>query len=226
MTAGVTQTVKPILYSFRRCPYAMRARLAISLAEQQVVLREVVLRDKPEHMLEISPKGTVPVLQLIDGTVLEESFDIAMWALKLNDPQNLLANADQLDQMLAMIEENDGTFKDALDRYKYANRFPEQTDVDYRQQGELFIKKLEQRLRSHEYLFGDKASFADIAIMPFVRQFAHVDKAWFDQADYPAVQRWLAHWLTSDVFLSIMSKYEQWQPDQDPVDFPMTVRDH
>ena len=219
-TAGVRQTVKPILYSFRRCPYAMRARLAISLAEQQVELREVVLRDKPEQMLEISPKGTVPVLQLADGTVLEESFDITLWALKLNDPQQLLADDDQLTEMLAMIEENDGDFKDALDHYKYANRFPEQTDVDYRQQGELFIAKLEQRLTNGQYLFGDKASLADIAVMPFVRQFAHVDKAWFDQADYPAVQRWLAYWLTSDVFLSIMPKYEQWQPDNAVVTFP------
>jgi len=160
----------------------MRARLAISLAEQQVELREVVLRDKPEHMLEISPKGTVPVLQLANGMVLEESFDIAMWALQINDPQQLLADDSQLAQMMVMIEENDGEFKDALDRYKYANRFPEETDVDYREQGELFIAKLEQRLSEHKYLFGDKASLADIVIMPFVRQFAHVDKVWFYQA--------------------------------------------
>jgi len=213
--------LKPILYSFRRCPYAMRARLAIVYAQQQVELREVVLRDKPEHMLEISPKGTVPVLQLADGSVLEESFDIAQWALQLNDPQQLLGDDAQLAQMLAMIEENDAEFKDNLDRYKYANRFPEQSEVDYRQQGELFLAKLEQRLQVTTYLFGDKPSFADIAIMPFVRQFAHVDKAWFDQADYPALQRWLAHWLTSDVFLNIMPKYEQWQEGDAGVEFPL-----
>lgn len=210
------------MYSFRRCPYAMRARLALLYSQQQVELREVVLRDKPEQMLEISPKGTVPVLQLADGTVLEESFDIALWALKLNDPQQLLADPDQLAEMLAMIEENDEEFKGWLDYYKYAVRFPEQTEEYYRQQGELFIAKLEQRLSATTYLFGESPSLADISVMPFVRQFAHVDKRWFDQADYPAVQRWLAAWLTSEEFTSIMPKYEQWQSDHAVVVFPNT----
>ncbi|PWQ97548.1 glutathione S-transferase [Leucothrix arctica] len=214
--------MKPILYSFRRCPYAMRARLAIVYAGQQVELREVVLRDKPEQMLALSPKGTVPVLQLAEGGLLEESLDIALWALRLNDPQQLLADENQLAEMLVMVKENDGEFKDNLDRYKYANRFPEQSETDYRQQGELFIAKLEQRLAATTYLFGSKPSFADIAIMPFVRQFAHVDKRWFDEADYPAVQRWLSHWLASEMFLSIMPKYEQWQESHDAVTFPNT----
>ena len=213
---------KPILYSFRRCPYAMRARLAILFAQQQVELREVVLRDKPEQMLAISPKGTVPVLQLADGTVLEESFDIALWALKLNDPQQLLADPEQLAEMLAMIEENDEEFKGWLDYYKYAVRFPEQTEEYYRQQGEIFLAKLEQCLMTSDYLFGDSPSLADISVMPFVRQFAHVDKRWFDQADYPAVQRWLAAWLSSDEFATIMPKYEQWQSDNAIVVFPNT----
>jgi glutathione S-transferase len=200
----------------------MRARLAILFAQQQVDLREVVLRDKPEQMLMISPKGTVPVLLLTDGTVLEESFDIALWALKLNDPQQLLADPEQLAEMLAMIEENDEEFKGWLDYYKYAVRFPEQTEEYYRQQGEVFLAKLEQRLTTSDYLFGDTPSLADISVMPFVRQFAHVDKRWFDQADYPAVQRWLVAWLSSDEFASIMPKYEQWQSDNAIVVFPNT----
>nr|CAA6808697.1 MAG: Glutathione S-transferase [uncultured Thiotrichaceae bacterium] len=196
----------PTLYSFRRCPYAIRTRLALHYAEQSVDLHEVSLRDKPAEMLAISPKATVPVLQLPDGTVLEESLDIMLWALGLNDPQQLLPVGSELDEALALITENDGEFKHWLDHYKYAVRHPEQSPEYYRQHGEVFLQKLEARLTENTYLSGSKITLSDIAIVPFVRQFAFVDKHWFDAAQYPALQRWLAVWLTSEVFLAVMAK--------------------
>ena len=170
------------LYSFRRCPYAMRARLGIVFAELNVELREIELKNKPAPMLAISPKGTVPVLQLSasDGTsgrVLEESQDILMWALERHDPQGLLDT--DLSRAQALIQQNDDEFKYWLDRYKYADRHPQQTQLEYRQQGEVFLQQLEQLLTEHSYLLGDRISVADIAIMPFVRQFAHVDREVF-----------------------------------------------
>lgn len=196
----------PTLYSFRRCPYAMRARLAIAYAEQAVHKIEVELRNKPAEMLALSPKGTVPVLQLSDGTVLEESLDIMLWALGRHDPQQLLPSGQSLADTLALIQHNDGEFKHWLDHYKYAIRFPEQPPAYYRTQGEHFLRLLEQRLQQSAYLFGEQVTLGDIAIMPFVRQFAHVDKAWFDKAPYPALQRWLSEWLAADVFAQIMAK--------------------
>jgi glutathione S-transferase len=196
----------PTLYSFRRCPYAIRSRLALHYAELSVDIHEVSLRDKPAEMIAISPKATVPVLQLADGTVLEESLDIVLWALRENDPQQLLPAEDELAETLALIAENDGEFKNWLDHYKYATRYPEQTPEYYRQQGEVFLQKLEQRLSEYRYLSGSAITLSDIAIVPFVRQFAYVDKGWFDGADYPALQRWLAAWLTSEVFVGVMAK--------------------
>jgi len=208
----------PILYSFRRCPYAMRARLGLCYAEQTVELREVILRDKPAELSQISPKATVPVLQLDSVIVVDESVDIARWALAQHDPQHLLgASSAQQTEMNALIADNDGEFKHWLDRYKYADRYPEHTEHYYREQGELFLRRLEQRLSQQMYLFGEAVSLADIAIMPFVRQFAHVKKSWFDAANYPALQRWLAAWLQSDAFLQIMPKYPQWQAGELPL---------
>lgn len=198
--------IAPVLYSFRRCPYAIRSRLALQYAGQMVDLQEVSLRDKPPEMLAISPKGTVPVLQLADGTVLEESLDIMLWALRKDDPSQLLPAADELPETLALIAANDGDFKHWLDRYKYAVRHPEHSPEYYRQQGEVFLQQLEQRLSQTTYLSGEQITLSDIAIVPFVRQFAFVDKAWFDAADYPALQRWLENWLASDVFLRVMAK--------------------
>lgn len=197
---------EPLLYSFRRCPYAMRARLALYFSKLSYRKFEVSLKDKPAEMLEISPKGTVPVLQLSDGEVIEESLDIALWALKQNDPQNLLQNADALIEMLSLVERNDGEFKHWLDRYKYADRHLENTPEHYRSQGEVFLAQLEIRLAPQPFLMGDKASFADIAIMPFVRQFAHVDKSWFEQSPHRHLQQWLAYWLESTAFTKIMAK--------------------
>lgn len=211
----------PVLYSFRRCPYAMRARLAIAAAGIQVVLREVVLKDKPEALLAISPKATVPVLQTSDS-VLEESQDIALWAFQQSDPagfwQPLTAEQQQL--TLSLIAETDGDFKEALDRYKYADRYPEKSQLSYRQQGETFLAKLEQILSFQSFLITQQPTLADIAVMPFIRQFAMVDQNWFNHADYPQLQRWLNSFLKSAIFKRIMQHYPQWQPGDETVLFP------
>lgn len=211
------------LYSFRRCPYAMRARLGLLFAEQQVELREIVLRNKPAQMLAISPKGTVPVLQLAEDAsgkrqVIEESREILEWALAQNDPQGLL-NTD-LVRANALIEQNDNNFKHWLDRYKYFDRHPERSQLEYRQQGEVFLQELESLLAKHNYLLGDSISIADIAIMPFVRQFAHVDREVFYSLPYPHLQQWLKDWLEHPVFLQAMVKYQPWQKGDALVVFP------
>lgn len=211
------------LYSFRRCPYAMRARLGIVFAELSVELREIELKNKPAPMLAISPKGTVPVLQLSasDGTsgrVLEESQDILMWALERHDPQGLLDT--DLSRAQALIQHNDDEFKYWLDRYKYADRHPQQTQLEYRQQGEVFLQQLEQLLTEHSYLLGDRISVADIAIMPFVRQFAHVDREVFFSLPYPYLQQWLTRWLEHPAFTQVMYKFKPWQEGDERVVLP------
>ncbi len=207
------------LYSFRRCPYAMRARLGLLFAELSVELREITLKNKPVSMLAISPKGTVPVLQLIDGTVIEESREIIIWALKHNDPQALL-NSDTFEQANALIDKNDNEFKYWLDRYKYADRHTEMTETEYRQKGEMFLKNLEQLLIKNTFLLADSATIADIAIMPFVRQFAHVDREVFKSLPYPNLQRWLKYWLDHPLFVITMTKYQPWEQDDETVVFP------
>ena len=207
----------PILYSFRRCPYAMRARLAIRVAAIQVELREVVLKHKPAQLLSASPKGTVPVLVLPDGCVIDESRDIMDWALQQYDPQNWLAySATELN---ALIDENDRHFKPNLDGYKYADRHPQPASF-YRLQAEAFLQQLEARLKPQRYLLGDNISLADMAILPFIRQFAHVDLDWFNRAPYPNVQQWLHDFLEGEEFAAVMKKYPAWQPDQTPQLFP------
>lgn len=211
------------LYSFRRCPYAMRARLGILFAELTVELREIVLKAKPVQMLAISPKGTVPVLELVtvEGAqkgVIEESREILLWALQQNDPQGLLST--DLGKAYALIEQNDNEFKHWLDRYKYADRHPERTALEYRQQGELFLQQLEKRLVEHKYLLGNSISIADIGIMPFVRQFAHVDQEVFFSLPYPNLQCWLRDWLEQPAFQQVMVKYQPWRDGDDMVLFP------
>ncbi|WP_082785643.1 glutathione S-transferase [Psychrobacter sp. P2G3] len=208
----------PLLYSFRRCPYAIRARLGILFAEQQVELREIVLKNKPSQMVAISPKGTVPVLQLTDGKVIEESREIMEWALEQKDPQGLL-DAEILSQANALIDKNDNDFKHWLDRYKYADRHLEMTQKEYRLQGEEFLQVLEELLSNKHYLLGDKVTIADIGIMPFVRQFAHVDRDVFYNLPYPNLQRWLQHWLEHPLFLQAMSKFQPWQEEDEEVVF-------
>ena len=207
------------LYSFRRCPYAMRARLGLLFAELSVELREITLKNKPTQMLAISPKGTVPVLQLIDGTVIEESREIMMWALEQNDPQGLLDTA-VFSQAEALIAQNDNEFKYWLDRYKYADRHTEMTQTEYRQRGEVFLQVLEARLNKNGYLLGDNVTVADIGIIPFVRQFAHVDRNTFYDLPYPKLQQWLQNWLAHPLFLQAMVKFQPWQEEDKAVIFP------
>jgi glutathione S-transferase len=199
----------PILYSFRRCPYAIRARMAIVYASINLEFREVSLANKPAEMLSISPKGTVPVLQL-EERVIDESIEVMDWAIAQSDPDNWLA-LDLQQQQQSLIEENDNQFKLWLDKYKYWDRHPEQSQQVYRSQAEKFISKLEKNLTQHSYLLGNKICMADIAIFPFIRQFAFVDKDWFDQADYPNLQQWLNKFLESHLFNQVMKKYSVWQ---------------
>ncbi len=208
----------PVLYSFRRCPYAMRARLAIAISNVHVELREVVLRDKPQSLLDASPKGTVPIIVNVNGSVIDESLDIMLWALSKGIAPNKHSKAWQplseknKTAALQLIHVCDQPFKSCLDRYKYADRYPESSMERYRDQAMKYLEAWDKQLSISAYLLGDTPSLADIAIFPFVRQFAHVDKAWFMQCELGSLQHWLDQWLVSPLFLSIMHKYDQWQP--------------
>ncbi|PKH18620.1 glutathione S-transferase [Pseudomonas fluorescens] len=192
-----------LLYSFRRCPYAMRARLALRYSGVPVEIIEVSLKAKPAQMLALSPKGTVPVLSL-DGRVIEESLEIMQWALAQHDPDDWLLQGDPA--VLALIAENDQVFKHHLNRYKYAERYPEQPMEHYRAEGEVFLQKLEDLLADREYLLAGHLSLADAAVVPFVRQFAHVDREWFAGAPYRRLQAWLQRILESPLFMAVMAK--------------------
>jgi glutathione S-transferase len=206
----------PILYSFRRCPYAMRARLAIAYSQVNVILREVVLKNKPAAMLKASAKGTVPVLCLADGCIIDESLDIMKWALTQNEQAQWPLEDEQ---QLALIAHCDDVFKGWLDKYKYADRHPEHSMDYYREHCCEFLTVLEQQLTHSDYLFSEQMSFADAAIFPFVRQFAHVDRQWFYQSEFINVQRWLNLQLDSSLFQAIMFKYKPWQEDDEEVLF-------
>lgn len=195
----------PILYSYRRCPYAMRARMALYHAKVQVEIREISLRDKPKHMLAISPKGTVPVLVLPNQQVLEQSLDIMYWALQQHDAESWLSASPS--ETNALIHQNDTSFKQALDGYKYPERYPEFPPPYFRQQGEQFLQALEDLLGKHAFLLSHHATLADIAIFPFVRQFAAVDSEWFAASPYHKLRTWLDYWVTSSLFEAIMQKY-------------------
>lgn len=191
------------LYSFRRCPYAMRARMALRYSGVPVEIVEVSLKAKPAQMLAISPKGTVPVLDA-DGQVIDESLEIMRWALAQNDPDDWLLGGDS--RIAELIEANDQVFKIHLNHYKYAERYPEQPMEVYRAEGALFLQKLDELLEGREYLLTNHASLADIALLPFVRQFAHVDRDWFAQTPYVRLQAWLQRFLESELFTGIMKK--------------------
>jgi glutathione S-transferase len=195
------------LYSFRRCPYAMRARMALRYCGVAVNIIEVSLKAKPAEMLALSSKGTVPVLS-VDGRVIDESLEIMRWALAQNDPQNWLLKDDPLgaEKIAALIEENDQAFKEHLNRYKYAERYPEKPMEAYRAEGEVFLRKLDELLADRDYLLAGHPSLADVALMPFIRQFAHVDREWFGQAPYGRLQDWLQRFLASELFTSVMKK--------------------
>lgn len=213
----------------------MRARLAIAVSGQKCELREVVLRNKPPALIQASPKATVPVLVLPDSTVLEQSLDIMLWALQRNDPEKwLVPESGDLPEMLSLIQECDEQFKLRLDRYKYPGRFllvsdgqPDSAPDDEarlsesnRDQGATWLASLEARLSRGQWLFGSRRALADMAIAPFVRQFAHVDKEWFAAQPWPALQVWLARWMESDLFAQVMAKYPPWEPGSPGVLFP------
>lgn len=214
----------PILYSFRRCPYAMRARLAVAVSGQKCELREVVLRNKPQEMLAASAKGTVPVLIDRDGRVIEESLDIMLWALHQHDPEQWLTpQQGDGDAMIQLIARFDSGFKYHLDRYKYPDRYSSSEAANaqaHRHEGAAYLDELNAQLAPDGWLFGTRASLADMAIFPFVRQFALTGQGWFDAQPWPHLQRWLSARLSSGLFEAIMKKYSPWQPGNVGVDFP------
>ncbi len=217
----MSATALPVLYSFRRCPYAMRARLALAVSGQVCELREVVLRAKPQGLLQASPKATVPVLVLPDGQVLEQSLDIMRWALGRNDPAGWLTPSEGTEAgMLALIAECDGPFKQALDRCKYPSRYPEADATLARTQAVDWLQGLEARLAGQPFLFGDHAALADMAIAPFVRQFAGIDADWWAAQPWPRLQAWLAQWQASRLFESVMHKLPAWVDGTEGVPFP------
>jgi len=205
----------PVLYSFRRCPYAMRARMALHYASMQCEIREVDLKHKPQAMFDISPKGTVPVLHLPDGRVVDESLDIMAWALAQSDPADWLRPDHKA--MHQLIDQNDTHFKYHLDRYKYPDRYSDQDGKTYFRQACDFLAGLEQQMEQAAFLFGDMPSMADVALFPFVRQFAAVDRAAFDALPMPHLQQWLSGWLNDARFTSIMVKLLPWQAGEPPV---------
>jgi len=193
----------------------MRARMAIKYSEIVVELREVKLSSKPQSLLDISAKGTVPVLQLPGNGILEESIDIIHWALSRHDPQDWsLRKVDTLrTRAMELIGENDQVFKKHLDHYKYSDRYPEWPAEHYRNQGMEYLLQLERHLEQNRYLITDHISIADISIFPFIRQFAFVDKTWFAQTDLSRLQSWLQELINSALFNSIMDKYPVWDKD-------------
>ena len=213
----------PVLYSFRRCPYAMRARLALQASGMVCELREVVLARKPAALLAASAKGTVPVLVLTDGPVVDQSLDIMLWALRRNDPlQWLPANSDEMRQAMQLVAHCDGEFKFHLDRYKYPNRFGLPDGQAHRAQGAVFLAMLNEQLIRTPYLGGVSAGLADMAIAPFARQFAHTDPVWFAQQPWPELQSWLTGFEGSAAYQVVMQPYAAWAPEQAPVLFPAT----
>lgn len=210
---GIDCRMTPILYSFRRCPYAIRARLALAVSGCAVELREVVLREKPQEFLEVSNSETVPCL-VTRNEVIDESLDIMIWSLKQNDPEGWL---DMPESGVCWIERADGSFKAALDRTKYANRYEGVDPSEQRKLAAEFLTDLDSQI--DVWMFG-RPTLADFAILPFVRQFAFIDKSWFDAQPWQNLQGWLAQFLESPHFARTMLKYPQWHAGADPVLFP------
>lgn len=206
-------TDRPVLYSFRRCPYAMRARMALAIGGTVCHIREVKLSRKPADLIAASPKATVPVVVLPDG-VIAQSLDIMRWALAQSDPEGWLAREDT-----ALIEANDGPFKHHLDRYKYPDRHASDPAL-HRAAGLDLLAALEERLAAQANLCGEARGLTDIAVFPFVRQFAETDRAWFDAQPIPRLQAWLERHLASPLFAAIMVRLEPWQPGDPPLEFP------
>ena len=201
---------KPILYSYRRCPYAMRARMALAYAGISVEIREISLKEKPPSMVAISPKATVPVMQY-GNLVLEQSLDIMRWALSQHDPDGWLTNENDID-VNTLIDANDSSFKKILDQYKYPSRFPEVNPVDVLTNAlNQHLRPLNDQLKKTQFLLGAKLSMADIAIFPFIRQFHMVDETLFSLHQLEALKKWLNDRIDSDLFLSVMQKHSVWR---------------
>lgn len=213
---------QPILYSFRRCPYAMRARMAVLASQQTVEIREILLKQKPQSMLAVSPKGTVPVLVLPNGKVIEESLEIMFWALAESDPSNWYHQLDETKQaqIQELVEINDNQFKPLLDRYKYSARFPENSEEEYRRQCQFFLALLDKNLRTKKYLLQDSVSLADIAIFPFIRQFAYVNLDWFEASEYENLKKWFNSFLKCGTFNAVMNKLSPWQFGDQAIFYP------
>ena len=194
----------------RDSPYAMRARMAIHISGQRCELREVLLRDKPPSMLEYSAKGTVPVLILQDGKIIDESLDVIDWALNLNDPDNWQRSKDTK-KTKELIKINDGEFKYHLDRYKYSKRYDNEDPEFHRKKCLKFIESINNELNNSEYIFDDNISYADIVLLPFIRQFRIADIEWFDSLPYDNLKKWLSSFLNSSLLNSIMKKYDLWK---------------
>jgi len=206
-----------ILYSFRRCPYAIRSRMSLYKAGLIFELREIKLRNKPEQMLEASPKGTVPVLILQNGTIIDESLDIMKWALGKNDPDSWL-DADET-EMKFLIDRNDNKFKLALDRYKYPQHFPNEDCTGAREVCAEILNDLNIRLEKHQQILSNNIAMADIAIFPFIRQCAFVDEEWFNNLSVPHLQKWLQEHLESTLFKVVMMKFKIWSQGNKPTLF-------
>ena len=219
------RTLYPILYSFRRCPYAMRARYCLAVLEVKTQLREVVLKAKPNALLALGGSSTVPQLVTEKGERFPESLDIVFWALTHSKKHSLVTSLWPTQQqvqhkILSWLNYNDHIFKHWLDRYKYADRHPEHSEQYYRERGEVFLARLEKRLNKHAYIMGESMTLADICLFPFVRQFAGVNSTWFSESRYENVRCWLNAFLMSEVFSIVMEKFPAWQEGQDVVYFP------
>lgn len=202
----------PILYSLRQCPYCIRTRLCLLLAEQQVLLREISTKNKPEEMLAISPKGTVPILELRDTNIIDESVDIMFWALQQNDPNNLLLDGKPktIQDMRDFIAYFDDEFVDALKKYKAAVRYRDNREIEFRQVCETFIRKLEQLLSQHSYLMGNTPCLTDYALLPFIRQFSRIDRKWYANAPYPLLRQWLSNHYNHSLYAKAMVQFPRW----------------
>ena len=211
----------PILWSFRRCPFAIRARLAIVASGQIVRLREILLREKPTTFLAASPKGTVPVLDLCDGRIIDESRDIMFWALDKNDPEGWLdVWRRQPDRVELFLDKLDGSFKNNLDRYKYASRYDASLARLHRNDGEKFLITLNEMLEQTGALSGRNLGLMDFASLPFVRQFRIADPEWFDAQSWQHLSRWLDSFIHSAGFNEVMQKYLPWYEGAKEISFP------
>ena len=205
----------PIFYSFRRCPYAMRARLSLVISKTRVEIREVYLKEKPKEFLSSSVSATVPCM-VTQEKIIDESLDIMLWVLKKNDPQNWL----KMPKIgFDLIKENDGPFKYYLDKTKYHSRYPEINPEESRKKASIFLIKLESMMDKN-YLFGNDPSLADMAILPFIRQFANTDFEWFEKQNWPNVKKWLNTFICSEIFNLIQIKYDKWSNLSKPQFFP------